>query len=98
MASPLPKLVLNGDSVPPVTKSFLDSGFLKKPAQYKSATLGVCTFSTGKLITVAAVPLGVGSSDCVPSCAQARPAINGNRKNTALFMIPPRPTPDSVFL
>jgi hypothetical protein len=76
----------------------LGSGFLKKPAQYRSATLGVCTFSTGKLTTVAAVPLGVGSSDGMPCCAQESPAINGNRKNTALFMIPPRPTPDSVFL
>src|SRR6266550_8552508 len=98
MASPLPKLVLNGDSVPPVTKLLLDSGFLKNPAQYRSAILGVCTFSTGKLMTVETVPLGVASSDCMSCCAQESPAINGNRKNTALFMVPPRPAPDSVFL
>jgi hypothetical protein len=90
--------VLKGDSVPPVTKLLLDSDFLRDPAQYKSAKLGVCTFSTGKLITVAAVPLGVGSSDGVPCCAQESPATNGSRKNSTLFMIPPRPTPDSVFL
>src|SRR5258708_39228384 len=88
--SPLTNWVVVGVCKPPTTK--LASGricLVIKPAQYKSAWVGVCARSVGKVAEVGAVPCG--ASEGVPSAADcAHAAVASNNKNSPVFfMLPP---------
>src|SRR5438094_902649 len=88
MASPLANRAVEGDSRPPVTYlSFWEMGLPTNPAQYKSAAVGVCTRSTGKLMDVRSVPAGTGAFD--PDCASNAIGANSNTLSTAFLMVPP---------
>src|SRR5271157_862440 len=88
--SPRVNLVVLGVCNPPAMK--LASGrlcLLMNPAQYKSAYVGVCTRSVGKLFEVGDVPCGASAGlASAPDWAQLAAASN-NTNSPVFFMLPP---------